>query len=411
MSAETSIRRPAFCCRAMLCPAILLFALGSMAQTPMESAPRINATDLAVLETREIRKDLACTVVPNKPELGFDLRFHMGFDVNVPLNELAGGENQLTILFRVIPDLHKDKPRYFAQHIHVPEIADDAKGDANLRGMVDLGEGTYHVDWLMRDRAERVCSFYWDSDATLPGKDRQMDLALAPGSVERASIEQFGEDPPVERTPAAKPLNIKILVNFAPQFWDASAMRPIDTMALVTMLRRIAREPQFGKFSLVAFNIQEQRVVYRQSSSDKIDFPALGVAVRNIKLGVVDVKQLSQKHGEVGFLTELIKKEVVGDDRPDAVIFAGPKIMLDDAIPDEQLRPIATDVDFPVFYVNYNLYPQDMPWKDTVSHALRLLRGTEYTISRPRDLWYSVTEMVSRIVKSKHGRTNPATAQ
>jgi hypothetical protein len=350
-------------------------------------------------------------VVPNKPELGFDLRFHLGFDVSVPLNELAGSENQLTILFRVIPDLHKDKPSYFAQHIHVPQIADDAKGDANLRGMVDLGEGTYHVDWLMRDRSERVCSFFWDSDATLPAKDKQMDLALTPGSVERASIEQFAEDPPVERTQAGKPLNIKILVNFAPQFWDASAMRPIDTLALVTMLRRIAQEPQFGKFSVVAFNIQEQRVVYRQSSSDKIDFPALGAAVHNIKLGVVDVKQLAQKHGEVGFLTELIKKEVVGDDRPDAVIFAGPKIMLDDTIPDEQLRPIATDVDFPVFYVNYNLYPQDMPWKDTVSHALKLLRGTEYTISRPRDLWYTVTEMVSRIVKSKHGRTNPATAQ
>src|SRR5208283_3619013 len=139
VSAETSIRRRAFFCRAsfcraVLCPAILLFTLESMAQTPMESAPRINATDRAALETREIRKDLACTVVPNKPELGFDLRFHLGFDVSVPLNELAGSENQLTILFRVISDLHKDKPRYFAQHIHVPEIADDAKGEANLRG-------------------------------------------------------------------------------------------------------------------------------------------------------------------------------------------------------------------------------------------------------------------------------------
>jgi hypothetical protein len=35
---------------------------------------------------------------------------------------------------------------------------------------------------------------------------------------------------------------------------------------------------------------------------------------------------------------------------------------------------------------------------------VKLFKGTEYTISRPRDLWYSVTEMVSRIVKLRHGR-------
>ena len=164
---------------------ILLTPLGLWAQAPMGIALRVNSADLAILETREVRKDLVCTVTPNKPELGFDLRFHGGFDVSVPLNELAGAENQLTILFRVIPDLHKDQPRYFVQHIHVPEIADNAKGDTSLRGMVDLGEGSYHVDWLMRDRSERVCSFYWDSEAALPSKDKQIELALPPGTVER----------------------------------------------------------------------------------------------------------------------------------------------------------------------------------------------------------------------------------
>jgi len=383
----------------LLCPMVL------RAQVPLGESVRINATDLAVLEAREVRKDLVCTVIPAKPELGFDLRFHTGFDVNVPLNELSGLENQLTILFRVIPDSHKDRPVYFVQHIHVPQIDDDVKGDANLHGTVDLGEGNYHVDWLMRDRSERVCAFFWDSEAVLPAKDKQIELALPAGTVEAGVREQFTEDPPVERAQSSPALNIKVLVNFAPQFYDAATMRPSDTVALVTMLRRISREPQFGKFSLVAFNIQEQKVVYRQSSTDKIDFPALGEAVHNIKLGTVDVKRLAHKHGEVEFLSDLIKKEISGPDHPDAVIFAGPKIMLDDSVPDDQLRPFATDVDFPVFYVNYNLYPVDMPWRDSVSHAVKLFRGTEYTISRPRDLWYAVTEMVSRIVKFKHGRT------
>jgi hypothetical protein len=390
---------------------LLAWTTPAPAQTPMTGVVRINSSDMAILETRDVRKDLPCTVNPNKPDLGFDLRFHAGFDVTLPLSDLAGSENQLTILFRVTPELHKDDPSFFVQHVRVPQIQEDAKGDATITGVFDLGEGNYHVDWLMRDRSERVCSFYWDPEAALPSKDKQMDLALPAGSVERAALEQFIEEPPVERAPAA-PLNIKVLVNFAPQFMDSTALRPSDTQALVTMLRRIARELQFGKFSLVAFNIQEEKILYRQSSADKFDFPALGEAVGKIKLGTVDLKRLSQKHGEMEFLSDLIKKEVSSGDHPDAVIFAGPKIMLDEAVPDDQLKPFAADVDFPVFYMNYNLYPQAIPWKDSVSHAVKLFRGTEYTISRPRDLWFAISEMVSRIVKSKHGRsTASASAQ
>ena len=109
----------------------------------------------------------------------------------------------------------------------------------------------------------------------------------------------------------AAPLSIKVLVNFAPQNFEAAALRPLDTVALVSILRRISREPQFGKFSVVAFNIQEQRVLYRQTSEDKIDFPALGEAIHSIKLGTVDLKRLSQKHGDTEFfLADLIKTEM-----------------------------------------------------------------------------------------------------
>src|SRR6516165_2102241 len=228
-------------------------AAPSAAQTPLlgsNGAVRINNSDVAVLETHEARKDLPCTVTPAKPELGFDLRFHTHYDVSVPLNDLAGSENQLTILFRVTP-AGKDDPSFFIQRIHVPQLNDDVKGDATLTGVMDLGEGSYHVDWLMRDRAERVCSFYWDSEAALPSKDRQMELTLPPGVVQGSDAEQFAEEPPVARDPASQPLNIKVLVNVAPQNADSTALRPTDTQALITMLRQISREPQFGKFSLV----------------------------------------------------------------------------------------------------------------------------------------------------------------
>src|SRR3954451_101059 len=58
-------------------------------------------SDAAVLETEDVKKDLPCTVTSVKPVLGFDLRFHSGYDITIPLRELAGGGDLLTIIFKV----------------------------------------------------------------------------------------------------------------------------------------------------------------------------------------------------------------------------------------------------------------------------------------------------------------------
>jgi hypothetical protein len=363
-------------------------------------------SDLAVLELQEQRKDLPCTVTPSKPTLGFDLKFHAGYQVTVPLKELAGDENALNIVFRVIPDDRKDEPVYFTQHVRVPPIEDDAKGDAYLQGAYDVGEGEYHIDWLMRDRTERVCSSNWDSEAMLANKDRPISLSIAPDAIQRAGGDEFKEEPPIQRAPIEPPLDVKFLVNFAPQNSLSAALQPLDTGALVSILRTIARDPRIGKFSIVAFNMQEQKVIYRQVGVSRIDFPALGAALTNLNLGTVGLKQLGEKHGDTDFLTTLVRKEMTPSpqDHPDALVFAGPKVMLD-SNPSEDALKNATDVDFPVFYMNYNLNPQAVPWKDAISHTVRFFRGYEYTISRPRDLWFAVSEMVSKIVKSRNAKT------
>ena len=363
-------------------------------------------TDLAVLEAGDVRKDLPCTVTPAKPVLGFDLRFHAGYQVTIPLKELAGSENLLTVLFRVEADNHKERPFYFVQRVHVPLIEEEAKGEAYLQGGFDLGEGAYHIDWLMRDRSEKVCSFYWDSQAQLAPKDRQMDLAILPGAIARADAEQFKEEPPVQRVQKEAPLNVKVLINFAPQISGSAALQPLDTAALVSILRSIAREPRIGKFSIIAFNMQEERIVYRQEGADRIDFPALGDALTSLNLGTVDLKRLSEKHGEADFLADLLKKEVATgakDEHPDALIFAGPKVTLESGLPPDALKEVSS-VDFPVFYMNYNLNPQANPWKDAIGHTVKFVRGYEYTITKPRDLWFAVSDLVSRVVKSRNGK-------
>ena len=365
-------------------------------------------TDMAVLEMEEPRKDLACKVTPVKPALGFDLRLHAGYEVIVPLQELAGSQGILTIVFRVTPALHKDQPVYFSQRIRIPLIPDEARGDVEIEGSFDLGEGAYHVDWLMRDPAEKVCSSYWDVEAVLSDSDRDVSLVVPPGEVHATELEPFREEPPVERIQQDRPLNVKVLVNFAPQRVNSVVLRPLDVKALVAILRSVYREPRIGTFSLVAFNLQQQRVIFRQEAASRIDFPALGTAVDSLTLGTVDVRQLAEKHADTRFLSSLVKREL-GGDKFDAVVFAGPKVLLEENVPAEDLKQMG-QLDSPMFYMNYNLNPQAVPWRDAIGNVVRFFRGAEYTISRPKDLWNALSEMVTRIGEEKKAPSSAGAA-
>jgi hypothetical protein len=401
--------------RALILPTVILCTpfLACAQQMMQGSGPgnlvRTYSADEAVLAEGESRKDLPCEVTSVKPVLGFDLRFHAGYEITVPLRELAGNDDLLTIIFRVTPDADKDSPTYFSQHFTVPRIEDDAKGDAYLSGNFDTGEGKYHIDWLMRDRAERVCSSSWDVAAELSAKDKAGNLSMAPNSIEASDNEFFKDEPPVPRGGADGSLNVKVMVNFAPQRASSAALRPLDTSALVSILRNISREPRINKFSVVAFNMTEQRVIYRQENADRIDFPALGNALGSLTPGRVDYKKLAQKNSETDFLATLLQSELQKD-RPDALILAGPKVMLDESVPADSLKPLE-NISYPVFYMNYNLEPQRNPWRDSIGNAVKKLRGYEYTISRPRDLWTAWSDIMSRIVKLKPGRQTAASSQ
>lgn len=393
---------------------IAAFAPAAFPQNLMQASRgdgtvQLLGSDAAVLETEDLKKDLPCTVTSIKPLLGFDLRFHSGYDITVPLRELAGTGDQLTIIFKVTSDTAKDAPAYFSQRYNVPEIEQDARGDAYLQGGFNVGEGSYHVMWMMRDRMERVCSSSWDITAALVQKDQSIKTAIATHAIEASDLEFFKEEPPVTRIVTADPLKVKVLINFAPQKSEAAAMQPIDTSALVSILRNISREPRICKFSIVAFNMNDQRVVYRKDNADQIDFPELGKALGSLKLGMVDYKKLSDKHSETDFLTKLIQDEL-GHNDADAVIFAGPKVVLDEDPPSDSFKEI-TSISYPVFYMNYILTPQQNPWRDSIGAVVKKLRGYEYTISRPRDLWMAWSDIMGHIAKVKLASGDRASSQ
>ncbi len=384
--------------------AVLALPADSPAQTPLRASLsdgdiRIVNSDMAVLSAQERRDDLPCHVQPSTPRLGFDLQFNAGYVASVPLNSLAGEGNSLRVLFRVTPLDGKDTHFYFVDRYSVPPIEEEAKGEAVLPGRYKLGAGNYRVDWLMRDRAERVCSASWEIQTSSPEEIEERAAPRAPFTVGPRENDLFLEEPPVQRAAVRSLLHVRLLVNFTPTDPSDVELRPYDLQNIVSILRAIAREPQIGTFSLVAFNMQEERVIFEQSNTSRIDFPGLGEAVDSIQGGMVDIAKLQDEESSSRFLGELMTRNLGPQDPPpDAVIIVGPKLMLEKKVPTD-LSPGNNESGAPVFYLIYNTDPQVHPWRDAISTVLKVFKGLEYTISLPKDLGKAMNDMMLRLTK------------
>ena len=85
-----------------------------------DSSVIVPTTDLAILESPEDRTDLDCRMTPEKTEIGFDLRFHAGYQAEVGLPELATCGDELRIVLRVTSLRFRDQSYYFQDWVRVP---------------------------------------------------------------------------------------------------------------------------------------------------------------------------------------------------------------------------------------------------------------------------------------------------
>lgn len=365
---------------------------------------RLIQTDIAILDSDESRTDLDCTVDPLDPKLEYDLTFQAGYLARIPLRELSGTGDRLRILFRIQPADGSGEPVYFREGFDVPAIDEDAEGSAPLPGKYRLGPGKYRVDWLMRDRSERVCAHTWEINAD--GPEMLQSLAAAPNrhQIDAFEEEPFWTDPPIRRSRGPL-LHVKLLVSFSPVDPAKVSLSEYDQRSVVSMLRALSREPDIGEFSVVAYNAHAEQVIYETERASSIDFPALGAAVGGSHSGVVDIKQLRDKKSGEKFLAELFDEHLEASESEDvdAVVFLGPKVTFE-RNPSYPLMTSARSVRAPIFYFIYNRSPRSYPWRDAVSSGLRALNPTEYDVTTAKEFGSSLRRMIERL------KVSPATA-
>ncbi len=387
--------------------AIGLSALTSYGQTLMsdfkpEGTMRLQPSDVAVLERQEARRDLPCAVSRLKTELYWDFTFHTGFQVDVPVTELVGRANELTVLFRVVPQDRPDEPVYMTQRVHVPAIEEGSKGVKTFYGSFMLGEGKYHVDWLMRDQGARFCATFWDLETKLDSKDSQVREWIPKNLIQPVG-EVFAEETPIPRTAGSALRHVSIIVSFDPPNPSSARLDDRDIESLVAMLRQIGRDPRIETYSIVACSLEAQQILYRQENTTRIDLRALGEALPTLKLGMIDAKQLASGNAPGQFATALIR-EHLNKEKPDALVVLGRKPGWGHGVSREALDSLGNP-DTPAFYLSYagEIHPGLSPSRDLISSIMKRLRGLEYQISQPKDLFNAWSKVISQIARTKQG--------
>ena len=381
----------------------------SQAQIPglsSDAAGHLLQADLAVLDLQEPRRDLPCVVTMRKPELEFDFMFHTGYEASVPIRELAGEGNELTVLFRVVPQDHPNDPFYVTGNMRVPALKERSRREITFYDNFVLGEGKFHIDWLMHDQRERVCSMSWDLEAKLNTKDGQLRQWI-PQALVQLHSPSFAAEPPVIRAPENGLLRFSIIVNFDPSDPSATLIDDRGRDGLLAILRRIGRDPLAEPCSIVICSLETEQVVYQQENKDGIDLPALGVALAAAKLGTVDAKRLVSTNGPAQFAADLIREQL-GKENTDGLIVLGPKGGAETRVSPQALDSFEK-LGKPAFYLSYDTGKRLSQWRDPISSIMKRLRGFEYAINRPNDFFNAWSDVVARMVRAKAPNASIAT--
>jgi hypothetical protein len=363
-----------------------------------EPAPRIQYEDMATLAAREPRAELSCPVTSDKPALGFDLRFHSDYHLGLPVKVLSDAGGWLQVAMRVTPVAETEHSAYLAHRFPISGVPLDGKGEILLTGGFDHGPGRYRIDWIMRDARERVCTSHWELEARAGTAKQDVPLTLGPNQIFDVDRNLFSNGPQIKQD-FVQPLRIRLLLNLSPVKPQDSILRSVDAAVLLSILHSVADQPGIAVSALVAFNLRDQKIVYREERVDEVDYFALERAIQSPTSGTIDISLLRDPQSETHFVTRLLTDQLGAQtDPPDAIVIVGAKVSLDRKISLDSLKAKGSAM-CPVFYLNYNSNPKE-PWADTIGAALKAYKGAAtYNIILPRDVGAAMKELLARIVK------------
>jgi len=374
---------------------VLLLAIPAQAQWPAH--PR-DAGELAEKFSSGFRGEpLDCSVDLKKPFLDFAFRFEAGLIVDCPINQFGGEEARLTSLIRIRPE--GADPVFLVDVFHVPGAPDNMRRRIDFRRLQSsaefsqvfaLGEGKYPVDLVVLDSRGRVFRKSWTAHASAHGDEKNANVSLKPNSAMSAVVPPWNWRPDEQQNG----LHLTVMLDAAPIFPNAQKLRAWDRAFLLDSLSSLLREVPSVSLRLIAFNLDQQQIVFQEDEFDHGGFRRLSRALESLELGTISYQKLRFQGGWTYLLAKLVNDEAANAHPADAVIFIGPRNRLLEKTPREMLD--VSNSHAPFFYFEY------IPgWGDGFPDAIHSLvsecNGTVLKLHSPGEFAEGIKKLQNRL--------------
>ena len=353
--------------------ALLPAVLGGQTLVDEARSPRL----VSMMDHAPAKGTVGCEATALPPRLNFGFRFISGYVGRLPLKWYGGEGHRFVVLTRVIPDDAEKKPALFSQFFRMPKLPPKSGTQLELDGAFFLGEGGYRVQWLIADREGRTCRKSWHIEAKLGGGDRGLAISMPAGTGGPVAYQAWRGVPA-----GSEGTRLTVLLHVAPLSMRRLKLHPYDQAMLLSSLLSLLERTPAAKVNLVAFNLDQQKEIFRQDGFDGEGWGKLIDAVAGLDLVTVPVSVLRRENGHREIVRKLVQEQLEAGEPGDAVVFLGPTTRQM-----EKVKLEAMGGPHPRFYYfQYKAsWARGSEFADVITHAVKSLSGRVFVIYTPHD--------------------------
>ena len=362
-----------------------------------ELVPAADAEKLIPAFDKASSNSLKCQIEQWKPSLDFAFRFDAGYVVDCRLGLFEGKQTSVWVYARVTPE--GKSPSLLREEYRLPEITPEMrhgldprklKHELGMSGAFGVGEGDYSVEVLAIDDRSRSCRKRWKMHVAVDRSQRNVPLVIKPLTVE--SLEHAAWD--IQAPQRGQGVRLTVLLDAAPMNPYESSLRAWDRAFLLESLYSLLRHTPCKSVRVVAFNLEQQREIFRYEPFDHAGFTRLILALRETETATVSVRAL-KKRNSPEFLAALATQELAATQPSDAVIFLGPNGRMT-AKPNSQLLSAKKADSPPFFYFEY--YPwMGANFPDAIQQLTKTLDGRTFAVHSPAEFGLAIQKMLVQL--------------
>jgi hypothetical protein len=379
-----------------------LLATSASAQFPMPKGH--HDTVVKAMDTEPESEKLKCEAFPIKPTLDFAFRFQAGYVLRCPIRMFGGNKAMVATYIRITPQ--EGKPVFLSEVYSLPEMPADMRPRTNLHKLTDefelsggfsIGEGNYSVDLLVIDSGKRMLKKRWEVKAARNHEERNVQIAMAAST----AAPLFNRSWDGKMTTDGKGLRVTILMNAAPRDPRATRLRAWDRAMLIDSVSSILRQIPTESVRLVAFNLEQQRELFRDNQLDRPGLMRLSRSLRELELGTVSYGTLKNHHGWASMLAGFTNEEVEAEEPSDVVIFLGPMNRNLDKVPVELFTAAKTKRPHFYYFEFLPMWHRGNELPDVIAHATSARSGTTLKIHSPGELGQAIQKLLDQTRKEQ----------